>query len=555
MTNPLLSPRAAAIAAFALYAAVSIIFIDHGVSLTRTILGSGSDPFAFIWFLAWWPWAVSHHLDPLHAYLVWQPVGVILPWVTSVPFLALLGLPVTLLGGPVLTYNLFIICGPVFAALAAYALCLYVCRAQAASLIGGFLFGFSSYEMGQDIGTLNLSFTALVPCAVLLGLLRLDGRIGRRGAVALTVLLLCCEFMISIEIFATGILFGAVLWLLAFASLPARRHGLWRILFDALIAMPFVLILLSPFLKAMFADPGFMKLPALWPYFFSAQIFNFVIPTPLTELGGALARPISKNFTGDPQEQDAYLGLPLLLIIIAYCRKNFRNPETSLLPWMFVIAAIASLGPRLLIFFTETKVILPWAAFMHLPLIASALPCRFALYVSLAAAVIAALWITGAGLPRQGRLRVFAGCLACIALLPHFHAKQDIPESAFFKPGRVASVLGDHARILILPFALNGPSSFWQVESRFGFTQTGGYLGFPPAAMLAYPAVGSLFVQDYGPDFVKDLKLFCIGTKTQYLIAGPGTAPDLRSRLAQLPWPHRQVDDVVIYTVPEQILG
>ena len=61
--------------ALALYAAASFLFIDHFTSLTRYILGFGRDPGIFMWFFAWWPWSLAHHLSPLHTDLVWQPQG------------------------------------------------------------------------------------------------------------------------------------------------------------------------------------------------------------------------------------------------------------------------------------------------------------------------------------------------------------------------------------------------------------------------------------------------------------------------------------------------
>jgi hypothetical protein len=101
------------------YAGLSYLLLAHGAPLTRSILGTTSDPLTFIWFLAWWPHALLHHLNPLHALLIWQPAGLDLVWTTSVPVLALLMIPVTLGWGPMLSYNLLTLAAPVLAALAA----------------------------------------------------------------------------------------------------------------------------------------------------------------------------------------------------------------------------------------------------------------------------------------------------------------------------------------------------------------------------------------------------------------------------------------------------
>jgi len=113
------------------------------------------------------------------------------------------------------------------------------------------------------------------------------------------------------------------------------------------------------------------------------------------------------------------------------------------------------------------------------------------------------------------------------------------------------AVLGPNPRILILPFSINGPSSFWQQENGFGFTQTGGYLGFPPAPMQKYPAVGEMFGNVMGRNFLQDFSTFCLATHTQYIVVGAGANPAMVSALAALDWQTQKIDDVIVYKVPK----
>ena len=105
-------PLPLALAAACIYAVLAAIFIWHGASLTRQYHGFGSDPYESAWFLAWWPYAITHHLDPFFTKLIWYPYGASTLWITSVPLLAILFWPVTALGGPVLSYNLLMISAP-----------------------------------------------------------------------------------------------------------------------------------------------------------------------------------------------------------------------------------------------------------------------------------------------------------------------------------------------------------------------------------------------------------------------------------------------------------
>src|SRR6266851_5173326 len=100
-------PRLMAVLAFALYQVIAIIFfgrllLGHFGSL---IAGQSSDPGLYIWFLEWWLYAVSHHLNPFLTRLVWAPVGFNVAWSTSIPLLSLITAPVTVSMGPVVAFN------------------------------------------------------------------------------------------------------------------------------------------------------------------------------------------------------------------------------------------------------------------------------------------------------------------------------------------------------------------------------------------------------------------------------------------------------------------
>jgi hypothetical protein len=543
-------------AAFGVYGVMAVILIDHGKSLTTNIAGHGADPLLFIWLLAWWPFAVLHHLDPLYTNLVWQPLGVYLPWVTSVPLLSLLGAPVTWAGGPLLTYNLLIIGAPVVSAWAAYRLCLKLTGSPAASIISGYLFGFSTYEMAQNEAALNLSVNLFVPFLLIIVSKRLDDELSRRGVIVAGGLLLIGQFMISAEIFAMLFVFGGLTWALALLYMPERRSQLRRLFIDGLCTAPLVVICLSPFLLTMFSHFGYIHLPQAWPYYFTIDPLSLLIPSPANAIGGDMFRFVSKGFVKfSLQEQDGYLGVPLLLIIFLYARENAGKPAARMLVVLFLLLLIASFGPHLWLDGHYTSIGLPWGLPVLSPLIGSALPARFSMFVSLAAAIMAAIWISAAPTPVQQKRRLALGVLACIALLPRFHVWEPVPHSRFFQPGRVQAALGDHARLLLLPFAINGPSSFWQQEAGFSFAQTGGYLGFPPHAMQHYKAVGELFGNYQDPGFVRDFRDFCAATNTQYVVAGPGTPAALNAALARLNWPSHRIDDVTVYTVPSALGG
>src|SRR5438094_407194 len=93
-------------------------------------------------------------------------------------------------------------------ALAAFLL--YTVCSIAPSLVGGYLFGFSTYELGQLSGHPNLALVALVPVAVLLVVRRMAGDLSPRRFVLLLTAVLVGQFLVSTEVALTLALFGGL---------------------------------------------------------------------------------------------------------------------------------------------------------------------------------------------------------------------------------------------------------------------------------------------------------------------------------------------------------
>jgi len=528
--------------ALGLYAALAILIVDHGANIAHHLSSAAQDRTAFVWSLAWWPFAVAHGLDPLYTHFVWQPVGVSLLWVTAVPLLGLLLSPLTLTAGPVFAYNVAIIAAPALSAWAFYHLGRRCGAAEAPALIGGYIYGFSTYVLQQDNAALNLSLVPLPPLMILLAIERVAGRLPSRTFSLGLAALLAAQCLLSLEIAAFCVVFGALAWVLALFYLPAWRPGLRRLLPDGLIAGVVLAMVLSPLLWQMFETRGAMRLPIVWRYYFVTDLENIAVPSGANMWGrltGWAMAPRGAN------EEDGYLGAPLLLMLAMMLPAARREAHMRYLFVLFACFLVASLGPLLWCGGRPTSILMPWFPFSALPILGDAVPARFALFVSLAAALIAVLFMG-----RPGRWRLALGVLAGRAMLPRPHVWGGIPDDPFFAPGRVQAVLGVNPQLLILPFSINGPSSYWQVESRFAFTQTGGYLGFPPAAMQDYPAVSALFGNHTGPGFAGDFARFAIATGTQFVVETRATTPSMAAAVATLGWPARRVDDVTILTVP-----
>jgi hypothetical protein len=316
-----------------------------------------------------------------------------------------------------------------------------------------------------------LALVPMVPLVVLLVLRRVDGRMGARAFVLATAAALTAQYLISIEVLATGTLFGGVTLVGAFLLLRDRRPQL----LDAgkLLAAAYALmaIAVSPFLYYfVFGDhypPGATN--------FAADLASFVLPAHTLAITKSHAP--TDVFRGAVLEP--YLGLPLIALIAAFVWEGRRRRSTWLLVIGLVVPGIAMLGTRLIVRGDVTGIPLPWDLLRHVPVLEHAIPVRFALYVTLVAGVIVALWLSHGGWARWG-----LALLAVVFILPNAgSANWDTPISnpAFFVSAEYKQHLHENDNVLTIP--VWGPNQRWQADTKFAFRLAAGYAGnpFPPA--------------------------------------------------------------------------
>lgn len=545
----------------AIYITLSLVFFSHTTSWTQSFLtykiGNSypymGDPLAFIWFLNWWPFAIAHHLNPLISTYVWYPKGFNFTWATTVPSAALLGAPLTLFSGPVLTYNFWSVMAPALSAWTAFFLAWYLTRDWAAALVGGYLFGFSSYELGQLLAHPVINLVFLVPIAVLLCVRRTRGEIGRWKFIGALTVVLLVEFGLSTEIVATLCVLGAITWgiFLLFGP-PSDRSALWQLAVDITLAAGITIVLASPFL--FYVIRGLPDVPPVInpPMLYSADAINYIVPTRVTRFGRTIFASVADHFTGNITEQGAYLGLPLILLLVFYFRGQIANRNTRALLLTICMLALLSLGPWLHIGGTKTPVPLPWLLTERLPLLRLALPTRFTMYVALAASVAAALYLAS-GTGRRRLLRFALAGLACLSLLPNVSvfAWKRWPVQPFFTPQNVEQKLGKLPNVLVLPTAGIPLSLAWQLNAGMRYTQSGGYVGWVP--YREWNSIGLLYSElrtGAGRWFANDLTAFCATHHVNYIIMAPGTPSSVIEAVSKLKWPQSIEQGVVITQVP-----
>jgi hypothetical protein len=470
-----------AASAFAFYLLASLLMfglpvLDHPGREVISV-GTSTDPGLFIWSLRWVPHAITHGLNPFHTDLVYVPDGANLGKVTFVPGAALALWPVTAAFGPVVSFNVAMLLAPALAAFFAFLLCRRATRSFWPSLLGGWLFGFSAYVLGQLTGHLNLVSVFLIPAVALLIWRRVDDDIGPRAFVALLTAALAGQFLLSTEVFTTLTLFGAFALAAAWWLAPGgRRAAITRTAPLVLAAYAVTAVVLAPYVYYALKSGGPLVDVARGRKY-SNDLLAFAFPTELERLGRRQFNALFLRFSAGYAEGGAYLGVPLLLIVTAFAVTTWRRWTTQLLLVVAAVAAVLSLGARLQIAGLQT-ISLPWAAADQLPLFGGALPARFVVFATLCVAVMAALWLA-APTPRRAWRWALAG-LAVGCLLPNLSGdywRSDPGVPAFFSTSLHDHYLDHDDVALVLPTGIGGNSMLWQGEADLGFRMAGGYIG------------------------------------------------------------------------------
>src|SRR6266568_4291765 len=457
-----------------------------GFNLTKGYIGLYShDQIQFIWTLYWWPYAISHHINPFFSTFIWHPYGTDLSLApASVPGAGFIALPITLIFGPVASYNLLIIVGSALSAFFTFLITTYLTKSLKAGVIAGLLFGFSTYQFVQVIH-LHIELTFLIPLIGYLFLLFWEKKIQSRAFILLVGLCLTFQYLLAIEVFVTLTVFiglSCIIFLLVYPE-----HGKQWIHFSIHLAGAYVfcIMMVSPFLYMAMRN-GIPTKPFNSAGFFSLDPLNFIIPTKATYIGGNAFAQLSSTFFGSIFENSGYLVIPAIGIIIMYTVTYWHEKMTRVLFFALLCFMILSLGPTLHIAGYSTLT-LPEYYLNKLPVINQLLPERLTVYVFFVASLFVGLWagknLTGLRAGKKDHLSLYCKYMLIVFTLlfifPNVSggtAHTDIHIPYFFTSGIYKNYIRRGDNVLFLPYASNGDSMLYQEYTNMYFNLAEGYV-------------------------------------------------------------------------------
>lgn len=447
-------------------------------------ISTTTDVGIFAWAFEWWPHALLHGINPLFSHLIYAPYGMNIAQGQLIPAVSLLFAPVTAIVGPLSAFNLAMLLSPVLGAFFAFLLCRRLTGAFWPALVGGWLFGFSTYMLGQLTSHLNLTLVFLVPAIVHLVLRLIAGELTPRRFTVLMTPALLMQFGFSPEVFVSFTLFGAVAGAVAYGlgPEPLRRRLVVAAGFVAL-AYAITAMLAAPYLYYAFKQGGLGVLEWRTDKF-SNDLLAFVMPDQITQLGGGSFMSTTRGFSAGFVEGGAYLGLPLMLMAALGARRLWNQAGVRLLTIMLAALAVLSLGGQLHVAGSKS-IPLPWALVHGLPVLGQMLPARFALYVALCVSVLAALWLGAAGRrPAPWLLALVTVATLWPAVGGHYWRSHPMVPR-LFETSAYRREIRPRDTVFLPPVGIAGQSMLWQAEAGLHFTMAGGYV-VPPEASDPY---------------------------------------------------------------------
>jgi hypothetical protein len=534
--------------AFLGYLAISFVFL--GIRLVphpnATLIGDFyADPQIFVWSFAWLPHALLHGENPIYTHAIWAPSGFDLVWGTSVPALALAFAPLTLAFGPIFAYNAACIVMAALAAWSAFLLCRHITGALWPSLVGGYLFGFSSYMLGGELDHIHTVAVFVLPLIALLVLRFLEAGISSRAFTVELAALLALQAYISTEILFTLTLALACSLILGFAVAPPVRPRLLQLVRPLAYGYAVAALLAAPIFY--YALKGYSSRPPTGSEDFTGDLLNFVIPTSIS-FGGWWTTHVVQQFPANVVEQGAYLGLPTLLIVCWFAFTRRRTATARFLLSAFVIAGLASLGSWLTVD-GHRLITLPWIHLASRPLFENIAPVRLSVFTALSAAVIVSIWAASA--TTRLPIRVLLSALALLAVTPNltwgdWANTPKVPR--LFTTGFYRSCLPQGETVLALPFGPGGSSMLWQADSSFWFRLAGGYVSptAPPEFNSPHP-IQQIAANDQPPKVTtQDIREFVRLKHVDTIVLDATQASRWQPLLDQIERPE-QVAGVIVY--------
>jgi hypothetical protein len=464
----------------------------HPASLAQT--GDPADVDLFAWFMRYDGTAIAHgHLPALITVAMNAPRGINLMWNTSFLLPGVVLAPVTVLAGAQTSLTIMLTLGMAGSAASLF----WVLRRCGASLtaaaLAGAVYGFSPAVVNSGIGHYHLQFAVLPPLIVdaLLQLVTSRGHPVRTG-IWLGVLT-AAQVFIGEELLADTAITSVVLLAVLVAGYWREVRGRVRSVALGLgTGLVVVLLICGHALWVQFHGPLTQHNHPIGPDPFTNRVAFFVNPSSAllfhTQTSAASAAAYSRGLP----EYLAYLGWPLLVVLVAASIRYFRDPKVRAVAVTWLVLEVLSFGGGTMTsgsWFYIPGWLLPFHWLQGSPVLSQVLPDRLSILADGAAAAVLAFSLDLARSSprpawnwRRGSVPIAIAVVAVLPLIPlPYHVAPTTPLPAGWQATFSRLRLAPDARVLVVPVASGRRPEVlrWEADTGEPATMIGGYFVGP----------------------------------------------------------------------------
>src|SRR5215469_1150796 len=440
-----------------LLAAVALTWRLWADPAGRAQAGDPHDVDLFVWYMHYAAAAIAHgRLPALVTTALNAPTGVNVMWNTSLLLPGTLLTPVTLLAGPQASLTVLLTLGFAGSAASLFWVLRRWGASTGAAALGGAVYGFSPALVNSGIGHYHLVLAAAPPLIIdaLLRIVTGRGSTIRNGA--WLGLLAAAQVFISEEMLVDTAVAGLVMVLALAAGHPRAVAGQIRaVALGIVVSLAVMLVICGYALWVQLTGQQREHSVLLGPWATNPAFFVDPASTMLFHTSAGAAAAV--NFHLGPPEVLAYLGWPLIVVLVAAAIRFWREPRVRAAAVTFVVLALCSLGGGSQRYLPPW--LLPWHWIQHVPGLAQVLPDRFSILADGAAAAAGAfaLDLAGSATPwaRGWPRRTIPVAVAALAVLPliplPYQAAAIEPVPAGWRAAFDRLRLPPDARVLVVP--------------------------------------------------------------------------------------------------------
>jgi hypothetical protein len=460
----------------------------------RAQIGDTGDVDLFAWFMRYDATAIGHgHLPALFTVAMNAPRGINLMWNTSFLLPGVVLTPVTLLAGAQASLTIMLVLGMAGSAAALF----WVLRRWGASLmaagLGGAVYGFSPAIINSGIGHYHLQF-AVLPPLIVDAVLRIVT--GRGHAVRTGVwlgLLVAAQLFTGEELLADTAMTVLVLVAVLVAWQPrAVRVKARNALFGLATGLAVVLLIGGHALWVQFHGPLTQHNHPVGPDPFTNKAAFFVNPSSALLFHTPASAASAATYGRGLSEYLAYLGWPLLVVLVAASIRYCRDPKVRAAAVTWVVLEVLSFGGGNMSsgsWFSIPGWVLPFHWLQGSPVLSQVLPDRLSILADGAAAAVLAFSLDlarSSSRPawtwRRGAIPIAIAVLATAPLIPMpYQVAPTPPVPAGWVTAFTRLKLAPGARVLAVPVPSGRRPEVlrWEADTGEPASMIGGYFVGP----------------------------------------------------------------------------